>query len=603
MKKILVNFLCAAACLVMACACDPNEHDNLAQINSFAFTSALNSALGSDCVGTIEGTTIKVVVPAGVNLTSLIPTFEVTVNDMVTIGSTAAESGVTACDFSANPKITVNDIVDGTTAEYTIVFAENDGKAELVSFGFFAADNNDLEEDAVASEIAEEMIIRVPDGGAGRTLKAKFEAGFGDVVKIDGNEVSGVTEVDCSFPIDIVVTDPVAGVSKTYVVKVGKILKMQWTKVLEYKESEGSLWGDLSLAINPVSNVPYFAYNIGGIDGKKRAVAVAKYEDGAMTYVGTPNFNAVGTTDSGYAKLAFDNDGVAYVFYSDGDNSKLATVRKLEGDWNVVGSAGLFNSDKFNTTYGAAMMIDPKTNTPGFVYTSNGTATKRMAYGAYFNGADWSGAVVSGTPSVESSTGAVMSYSPVVMTEDASYVVAGANNKGFQLIKFADKALSAISAYLPGDNYSSQMGLAADSKNNVLLFAADKQGTEDYNLNLSKYDVAKKEWTKMASTVATHYSSTSGCKAAVCVDKDDNIYAAYGDSNSVLYFGGIDPETKDWSGFTALEPTETIKSEILMQFSKDGSVGYLAWLRAKKDTEPNTLVVYECKLEEDILPE
>ncbi len=603
MKKVL-SYLLGAACVVLACACDPNEHDNVAQLNSFGFKAAQNSALTSDCNATIDGTTIKVVVPAGTDLTALVPSFDVTVNDEVTVGSTLAESGVTACNFSSNPKITVKDAVDGQSVEYTIEFAENDGAAELLSFGFYKDGNSSLEEDAVASEIAEEMIIRIPEGGAGKTLVAKFEAGSGDVVTIDGEEVNGTATVDCSFPIDIVVTDPVAGVSKTYVVKVGKILKMEWNKVIEYTDAEGTLYNDFGFAINPVDNVPYFVYN-RAVDGQKRSVVVVKYENGAMATVGTPGFNAALTSDSGIPKIAFDKDGVAYVFYADGDYSKLSTVRKLEGDWNVIGTAGFGSDEKLNTSYGNGMMIDPKTNTPGIVYTANtkNAAGYRTTVGGVFNGTDWNYAAVSGMPAVNGSTAAVMAYSPVATTDDAAYIIASANQSGFQLIKFADKSFSVVSSYLDGHNYASLMGFAADSQKNLYLLGADNEGTDDYNLNLSKYDVANNQWTKMASTIQTKYSATSGSKAALCIDKSDNVYAAYGDADKVLWFGGIDPETKDWGGFTKLDGDNTIKSDILMEFSKDGSVGYLVWLRAKTETAPVTMVVYECKLEADILPE
>ncbi|MCF0173145.1 MAG: hypothetical protein HUJ91_05390, partial [Bacteroidales bacterium] len=247
MKNLLKFAFCTLFCVMLASACDPEVHDGEAKLNSLVFTVSANPSLGSDCVATINGTDITVVVPEGVSLVGLVPTFTVTINDIVSVGSAVVTSGETPCNFSSNAKIKVTDTAEDITTEYSISFQFNDGTAELKNFGFYKADNSGLDSDYLAESIADEMIIRIPEGGSGKSLVAKFEAGFGDVVTVDGQEVSGTVTVDCTFPIDIVVTDPVAGASKSYVVKVGKILQMVWERVGELSGDYTSMRGDVSV--------------------------------------------------------------------------------------------------------------------------------------------------------------------------------------------------------------------------------------------------------------------------------------------------------------------------------------------------------------------
>ena len=50
--------------------------------------------------------------------------------------------------------------------------------AELVSFGFYLEDNADLiDKDYIASSLSQETVIRIPDGGSGKTLVARLEVG------------------------------------------------------------------------------------------------------------------------------------------------------------------------------------------------------------------------------------------------------------------------------------------------------------------------------------------------------------------------------------------------------------------------------------------
>jgi hypothetical protein len=61
--------------------------------------------------------------------------------------------------------------------------------AELKSFALLKADNADiLTEDVTVETIAPTMVVRIPGGGAGKTLVAAVTAGENDVIKANGKE-------------------------------------------------------------------------------------------------------------------------------------------------------------------------------------------------------------------------------------------------------------------------------------------------------------------------------------------------------------------------------------------------------------------------------
>jgi hypothetical protein len=87
-------------------------------ITAFSFTDAANTALSMDVTGSISGTSITVMVPAGTNVSALVATF--TTNGMaVKVGSTTQVSGTTPNDFT-NPVMYVVTAADGSMKIYTV---------------------------------------------------------------------------------------------------------------------------------------------------------------------------------------------------------------------------------------------------------------------------------------------------------------------------------------------------------------------------------------------------------------------------------------------------------------------------------------------------
>jgi hypothetical protein len=90
--------------------------------------------------GTINGTTINVVVPDGTSLSSLIANFTVSPNATVKVGSATQTSGVTTNNFTSTVVYTVT-AQDGTTKNYTVVITtqstSGSSAKELISFAIY----------------------------------------------------------------------------------------------------------------------------------------------------------------------------------------------------------------------------------------------------------------------------------------------------------------------------------------------------------------------------------------------------------------------------------------------------------------------------------
>ncbi len=100
-------------------------------ITAFGFTSALNSSLTADVTGVIteDQSYIKVIVPYGTDVTTLIPTFSTT-GDTVSVNGTAQTSASTPNDFTGDVTYTVT-AEDGSSRTYTVCVLITVTKDEL----------------------------------------------------------------------------------------------------------------------------------------------------------------------------------------------------------------------------------------------------------------------------------------------------------------------------------------------------------------------------------------------------------------------------------------------------------------------------------------
>ena len=604
MKRFISIALCAALLGVSLASCkkDPVP-DGAVGLQSFSLTKALNSTLPEDVVGKIDASanTVSAVMKKSVTTTSFIPTFSATEYDEVSIGGMLLESGVSQCTIADGTKITVKDPVSNLTATYTIVLTPNDEKAELVSVKFTKADNSDLTEDVAPEAIASEMLVRVPAAAFQKTLKITCTAGENDEIKINGASCAdGTASVDTSFPIDIVVTDAVAGTSTTYVLKVGKILSIVVKHLATY--TEGTLGSTFDMEMN--GDVPYIAY-VRKADGDSyNRAAVVKWNGTGFETVGGTGFSA-DTKAASQISMTFDGSGTPYVKYAGGEASSRNTVQKLNGStWEIVGKAS-FNSGNINTSYPMPIVFQEGATQPTIFFNGNAkavTAYYRTMGMVVFNGTEWVESAVSGVPAYGTKTTSGGMYYGSVVTKYGSkvYMLSAYNQYGFYVHELTggNTLTPIVEDYIPsGETYGlpGNFCIACDSKGTPYIFEALAKGTK---MQIYKVDASGKTVSEYGPGLAITVSSLGSVTedAAFGINPVSDMFVAVIDDPDakVPVFKYLD-ENLQWQDFTvdfAKEP----KSSYIIRYDSKGT-GYVAF------TTADGLEFFSIDYEDDIIPE
>ncbi len=170
-------------------------------ITAFSFIAEDNTELSEDVEGLIAGigSTISITVPAGTNVTALIPTISI-------IGSSLNPASGIETDFSSPVTYTVT-AGDETTLDFsvTVTVAPIDAK-EITAFSFIADDNTELSADVTANINGTAITATVPYDTDLMALVATFTT-TGDSVTVNSTEqVSGDATNDFSNPVIYTVT-------------------------------------------------------------------------------------------------------------------------------------------------------------------------------------------------------------------------------------------------------------------------------------------------------------------------------------------------------------------------------------------------------------
>ena len=262
--------------------------------------------------------------------------------------------------------------------------------AELKSFALLKADNADiLTEDVTVETIAPTMVVRIPGGGAGKTLVAAVTAGENDVIKANGKEaVDGKITFDASAPVDIIVTNTKSELTATYEVKVGKILATVASFVGSYTEPDAVMGSDCRIAINPKDNSPYILYTrkktVDGTAEKNNRLSVIRWDGTAFAAVGALGFTDV-DRQAIMCDLSFCGE-TPYVLSYGETAASIAGVRKFTGtEWEPVGEKGF--SEKVTTTYGKPQLVfvgnNPATAMPSVTTSTVRPGTTRPRFPAF----------------------------------------------------------------------------------------------------------------------------------------------------------------------------------------------------------------------------
>ena len=612
MKRILtfVSLMLTLVAVTVSCNKDPKP-DGVAQITSFSLKSSLNSALSSDVTGTVDNQagTIAVIIPEGAG-SSFIPTFVATKDDVVKSGSAVVTSDVTSISITDGAKLTVSDEVSQLNTTYTFSVKENDAAAELKSVAFLQADNEALTADVAPETIAAEMLVRVPGKAFKSELVMTVEAGKNDVVTVNGKAVeNGKISVDTSFPVDIKVTDEVAGTEVSYVLRVGKVLEIVVTKLASITDGT-RIFGSFDMAINPADGNPWIAY-AKEVDGQSLdRVAVQKFDGTSFTYVGGDYI--VPDPDSKDAKnpsIAFASDGTAYLKYLGGELNNRNTVRKYTSTWEIVGKA-VVNSVNVNSSYCCPIYIQ-NNGQPAFFYNNNTAPNKRCIGSAYFDGSSWAETLSAAASGIAPAFGQGATknsgqfWGSVTTTFNGKvYMLASFNEWGYFVYEVSDGCVLSpvVYDYKPG---TSEYGLPGNVNimtdgDNLFVYASDKSAEK---MQIYKVDFTKKTLVEYGEGLSATISSNGGINetSTVSVSPDGLFVAAVEDGEKNVTFKYLNSSLK-WENFTLAESAlkNSATGQFHIAFNSDG-VGYIAYT-GDVDGAGN-IEVYKVALEDDVIPE
>lgn len=611
--KALFKTVLATAFVLCISACE--KPDSQVGILSFSVSKSLNSVLSYDINGVVDETskTINLTIPSAAINAELIPTFTATEYDEVSISGKSLSSGVTPVVLANGAKVNVDDNVSELSTSYTLVVLNNDEMAELLSMEFKAADNELLNEDVVAEKIEQEMIVRVPEKAFMQELVMTVSAGLNDVIKVNGEAVeSGSSiKVDCSFPIDIIVTDEIAKTSASYVVKVGKILGLKMTKLGEYIEDGCSNTDYPTMAISPVDGLPYIAYSRKRIDPKDSyaQASVVKWNGSSFEPVG-----ALGFTGSGADKaankpiMAFDKNGTPHVAIIDAKNNTAPAVLKFDsGNWTLLGDA--VTDKKVSSSYEVELVFDPVNNTPYVFAQGNGTGKTDPIYRGMlvnsFSGS-WQNSLMQGTPAVNGTDG-VYARSRSVVIGNEVYTISAFSGKslgGYYIFKLSDGGWQLLGSNFLGQQHITAVSIAKDMQDNLYAMAA-VGGSGSYEVKLFSVDKTNGEMSEVGSSVTAIGDRTFAYQDFAISPVDGNVVTVYKNvasestdiENNTPRFRFIDPETGDWTSPIKVSD-EKVDSQIYVRYSKDGKC-YACFL----DGNTDSIVLYSIGYEDDILPE
>jgi len=230
--------------------------------------------------------------------------------------------------------------------------------AQLLSFGFYKADNAGLSQDyvatipaVVAGTTSYEVEIGLPASVDLTELVARFTVNEGNTVTVDGvAQTSGVTKNDFTAPIDYLVRG--SGTSNVrYTIMITELSESAkgWTEVsvldpITQTGIEGvtGAYAGAVMKISPVDNQPYVAFGLRGADNK---LTVAKFDGSTWVNVGPASFSPVISSSNFHMDIA--PDGSPYVAFNDQEaaNKGGMSVMKFNGaSWENVGSAGFTNT-------------------------------------------------------------------------------------------------------------------------------------------------------------------------------------------------------------------------------------------------------------------
>ncbi len=469
--------------------------------------------------------------------------------------------------------------------------------AQLLSFGFYKADNAGLSQDYVATipalvagTTSYEVEIGLPASVDLTELVARFTVNEGNTVTVDGvAQTSGVTKNDFTDPIDYMVRGS-NNVRYTITVVEAASGESGWKElaVLDATQLSGNadftgVYSGAVLAIGPKDNAPYVAYGARGVDNK---MSVAKFENGAWTQVGQTLFSSV--VNGSHFDFDIAPDGTPYVAYGDQDAASLKgalSVMKFDGtQWSYVGDQGFF---KVQAQYPGLAAVKGGLAIDLINNSKDGDIARRaMGVATYADGvwtAGESSLLGSGQGVYMTKMGGNGKIATLISVNRGA--VDGVNY-GHNIFKYENGQWESLATNFleTGATQTSiaqgSFGTTVAPDGTIYAWTGDDApgNSKIYQVRLKKYNADTKTWSVVAGNtlpIGHDGGFESHLSLDVAIAPNGTPYVAYNNfkDQKKLYVMYLDPSTNQWS---AAQQLAEDADDINIKFDKAGN-GYITY--------------------------
>lgn len=611
MKKFLHIALIIGAIGALMCSCEKEPKvDGKAEFVTFTITAEANPdlELTRNYAAVIDQTacTVLVPLPDSTDVTALVPTFTLTQDDSANILGAPFVSGQTVMDLTEPLEVKVEDPMSMTSKDYTITYANTDGIAELTKVGFYAASNEGkLTTDVEPISIASTMTVAFP-GEASQSYVLTVEATLDDVVTFNGKEATykEITpeveegkdplptiyqwsgEVDCSFPVDIVVSDVKAGIEINYVIKIVKdTYGESWQKVGSIAELPRA---DYAMEIDPVTGDLYIAHTLENEEVDDDCLTVKKWDGSKFVTIGDTKISAKRAT---YINLAA-RGGKVYVMYTDNTVSSKQTVQMWNGSaWTVLGAVGEMEKHTGLSKWRTPIEV----GVDGKLFAACTASADIADYGVTKRGLHlgiWDGSAWSHYGTVGGRDAAQITYLNrlAVAGDDVYLMCANQNEKTTSVYKYSAGAWTCpVNEYKmdpEAEEIATYFGTMKGFANGDVYFALGERvyGTDNWYLQLFKLAGDTLE------RVYAPIQDNQGSDAAFDFEFDANgnpILIYFSSKTETMKLVTIDPETQTWTYPADLGESSYNGNPAFMQKTPAGDI-YTTFVKQNQELDAET---------------
>ncbi|QBQ40399.1 hypothetical protein E2P86_04220 [Sphingobacterium psychroaquaticum] len=563
--------LSVLALSVLGCKKYEIGYDGEVRFTSYSLEPTAHPGLAAPVHGTIDGNTVYIRVPNSVNINQAKPSFQSSSEQaIVYLDNKVQESGVSVVNMS-------------DTLNYRIASPNDMGfvqvialrNAAIVSFGFYAADNeNVLFRDYVAKFDGLHITVDLPIDADVTKLVARYKTTENAVVKVNGTvQTSQKSANDFNQEVIYEVTDAETIAPEKFVIKIGRLTAPEWLEMPLGPVGDFTV-GEVSMALNPLTNQPAILFTRSASDGDKTRKAVAAQFDGATwKLLGTQDGISAGRTDA--PGIAIDDNGIIYASYKDyetqNDSVQYASIQKYENNsWKYL-----------NKPQGTAHRVNylhiatNASNIPVLGYSAaraEAGAANRSTVSAFFTNGAWSTRMIDAAPAT-------------LYTR----VRKGRDNKVYYAVMDGISTTRRPTIYRLNDNslmwervgtamitpsptvYGANLMDVEASEAGEVYVVFQSQANADKKSYVMKYDGAT--WRQIGSEISHNASGNSTRdNIALAIHPNGILYFAHSDANGIKVMT-FDPLTQNW---TPAKTISTVNGDKLTLRIADDGIPFLA---------------------------